>query len=323
MELTMSEPDKKSITELESILEKQKKVFGLDHPVTLVSSYKLIIAINEVGDTEKALSLIEDLIPNFERVFGAVNEQTLNIKNSYAYLLEENDDSEQAIEVMQELFNQYRENFELEQTLDILIELAIAIEEASDGIEAGPYYYLLIDDLEKFHGQGHVSTINMRKRFAYAYYWDEYVPAQISALRELEIALHDLYQIFAEVDSEIDETHIKTLEKEVTDLYDRLNSYYADEVIEERWRENLNTLMERYGVSHPSVFRHKHSLALCEFQQGKSEEALSSLNSLLKEQTEIYGMSDRGTLATQEAILEVLEDLNMKKIAGNESSQSH
>lgn len=306
----MIESVKKSRSELESILEEQKKLLGEHHPDTLVSSYNLIMAISELGDTEEALTLIEDLIPDFEKVFGEVSEETLLIKNSYAYLLEENEQSDDAIELMKELFDQYRENFGPERTLDIRIELAVAIEDASDGIEAGPYYDILIEDLEKFHGSAHIATINMRKRFAYAFYWEEYVPAQISALRELEVVLHDLYQLAAEKSSDIGSADIQTIENETFELYQRLNSYSISDHVEDKWRENISFLTNRYSSSHPAVLRHKHSLAICEFEQGKSEDALSTLNSLVNEQIKIYGKSALQTLSTRETIVEVLQNLN-------------
>lgn len=294
----------------EQVLADRIRILGTKHPSVFASRYNLIDTIAELGDLDEALELFAELIPEVEEALGKGHDLTLLAKHQHAYWLGEDERSDEEMELLQELFDQYREYKGNKESLDTRTKIAVAIEEAGDGLDAAPYYHQLIKDYENIYGSADGNTITMRRRFAYGLYWDEYLSAKLSALRELEIAFHYM-------ESALGAFHEDTqlVKREIIGLYERLEGSYWEESSEESWHDNLRELTDRFPTDHPAIQRHKFALALCKFDQGKNQDALESLNQILLEQINQFGASDLRSVRTKEAIVKVLWSMDRKKEA--------
>jgi tetratricopeptide (TPR) repeat protein len=160
-----------AITVLRPLSASAERVFGADHPGTLVSRNNLAFAYRSVGDLGRAIPLYEATSTDIERVLGMDHPDTLISRNNLAGAYMSAGDLVRAV-LLYEATLADRERVlgvDHPNTLASRNNLAVAYRSAGDMVRAIPLFEATLADRERVLGVDHPDTLNSRNNLAHAY----------------------------------------------------------------------------------------------------------------------------------------------------------
>ena len=269
------------------------RVYGTDHPDTLVARNNLARAYRAAGRLNEAISLFEAILLDRERVLGRDHPETLSSRNNLARTYRSAGRLSEAIDLFERTLTD-RERVlgrEHPDTLTTRGYLAYAYRSAGRLDEAIPLYEATHADFERILGTDHPDTLEARHNLAQAYLsagrLDEAIPLYESSLTDRE----------------------QVLGRDHPDTLLSRNSLAVAYGTAGRLREAIplhrraNADFERVlGGDHPYTMMSRYGLAVAYQAAGQLDRAIPLFESALADRERVLGRDNPDTLTSQNGL---------------------
>ncbi|GAA2022707.1 hypothetical protein GCM10009779_03210 [Polymorphospora rubra] len=279
-----------AVAAFEELLTVQLRVFGPDHPDTLVTRSNLAYWRGEAGDPAGAVAAFEELLTDHLRVLGPDHPNTLATRNNLAYWRGEAGDPAGAATAFEELLTDQVRVLgpDHPNTLATRANLAYWRGEAGDPAGAATAFEELLTDQVRVLGPDHPNTLATRANLAY---WRGKAGDPAGAATAFEELLTDHLRVFGpeHPDTLATRNNLASLRGDAGDPAG------AATATEELLTDQLRVL----GPEHPNTLITRNNLASLRGDAGDPAGAATATEELLTDRIRVLGPDHPNTLATR------------------------
>ena len=281
----------KACSELLTVIAVEKRLFGTDHPSTLLSMADLGITFSNLGRYDEAEKLLVQVVENTQRVLGADNLQTLYCMTNLAIAYRRQYRWEEA-EILQLKVSEVLErtqDTESQANIVNMNDLALTYKEQGRWKEAEELQLRVLDAQKRTIGVEHPHTLSTMYNLACLY----------RSQRQWEKA--DTLFI------QVNEARKRLLGAEHPDALACVHNLGCIYMLQGRYEEaeklfidTLETRKRVLGSEHPHTLTNMASLAILRSQQNRHSEAFKMMESVLESRKKVFGPDHKDTIEATE-----------------------
>jgi serine/threonine protein kinase len=160
--------DRKAVQMLETVMEKQSRILGLDHPQTLDSLGHLANMHRRLGNPARAEAEAHQVWIRQKRLLGDSHESTINSLATLAGSLADQEKLERAESCFEQLFALREQTFGLDhdQTLTAGVALASCLDQRNKTLKAAQVFERIVPRCRIIFGESDPRTLNAAMAYA-------------------------------------------------------------------------------------------------------------------------------------------------------------